>query len=479
LGIFISTVSNNMQQAIFISLMSLLLPTIILSGFIFPVENMPYGYGIASYLVPGKYYLIAIKNIMIKGLGIGYVWKETLVMSLMSAFFIWLSINSFKKKDYSRRGIIAMRTVLYLIRKEFKQIFRDVFLGKAIIGIPILQLLIFVPAVTLEIKRVDLCVIDRDMTAHSRQLLSAIQSSGVFRITRFTQSEDEANSLLHSDKNHMAIQIPSGFGRDIGNGHPARIMVSVNAINAMTAQLSWVYLSGIVNDMNMDIALESVGKHAPTMLKQVEVTHRIWYNEMLNYKHFMLPGILTILISLIGMVLGGINLVKEKEIGTIEQINVTPIKKHQFILSKMIPFLLISLFDLAFGLILGKLFFNMPFVGSIGLLFLSATIYLVGIMGLTLLISIYSHSQQQFLFVAFFFFIIFMLMGGIFTPTDSMPLWAQKMNYFNPMMYQMRVTRMVMLKGSGLMDVGKDLLALLIFGVMLSVLAVRGYRKVA
>lgn len=370
-----------------------------------------------------------------------------------------------------------MRTVLYLIRKEFKQIFRDVFLGKAIIAIPIVQLLIFVPAVTLEIKRVNLCIIDRDMTSYSRGLLEGIQASGVFRIKQLTLAEDEAYSLLNSNKSDMVIHIPLGFGKDIGRGNPVKIMVSVNAINAMSAQLSWVYLNGIISGMNMDIALENIGSLPPTNLKQVDVTHRIWYNEMLNYKHFMLPGILTILITVIGMILGGINLVKEKEIGTIEQINVTPIKKHQFIIAKMLPFLAISLMDLAFGLVLGRIFFKMPFVGSIGLLFLSATLFLIAILGLTLLISIYSHSQQQFLFVAFFFLIIFILMGGIFTPTDSMPLWAKRINLFNPMVYQMRITRMVMLKGSGLIDIGKDLLALLTIGITLSVLAVRGYRK--
>jgi ABC-2 type transport system permease protein len=172
-------------------------------------------------------------------------------------------------------------------------------------------------------------------------------------------------------------------------------------------------------------------------------------------------------------------MVREKEIGTIEQINVTPVRKHQFIIAKMVPFLLIGLVDLAIGLVVGKLVFNVPFEGSILLMFLGSTIFLIAVLGLALLISTFSGTQQQYMFIAFFFMIIFILMSGIFTPAESMPMWAQKFNTVNPVAYLMRINRMVMLKGSTLLDVGRDLYSLAIIAIIFSTLAVRRYRKTA
>ena len=372
-----------------------------------------------------------------------------------------------------------MRTILYLIRKEFTQIFRDKFIGKAIFAVPIVQMLLLVPAVTFEIKSVNLCIIDRDMTADSRGLISRLEGSTFFKVKYTTFSENEANSLLHGNKCDMVLQIPLGFGKTLGKGEPAKVMASVNAINASTAQLSWAYLNGIIRDHNFNILAQNIGLQNISGFQQVEVTSRLWYNEMLNYKYFMLPGILAILVTAVGFLLAGLNFVKEKEVGTIEQINVTPIKKYQFIIAKMFPFLIIGLVDLTIGLVFGKIVFNIPFVGSIGLLFLCASIFLVGVLGLALFISTFSSTQQQFMFVAFFSMIVFILMGGIFTPTDSMPSWAQHVNIVNPMVYLMRINRMIMLKGSSFTDIKMDMLALSIIALSFTFFAVRKYRKIA
>jgi ABC-2 type transport system permease protein len=193
----------------------------------------------------------------------------------------------------------------------------------------------------------------------------------------------------------------------------------------------------------------------------------------------MLPGILGILVTAIGFLLAGLNLVKEKEAGTIEQINVTPVKKYHFIIAKMIPFLIIGLIDLAIGLILGKLLFNIPFEGSIALLFLGSAIFMVGILGLALFISTFSATQQQFMFVAFFCMIIFILMSGIFTPLESMPVWAQKFDLINPVVYVMRINRMVMLKGSTFADISREIYSLIVISIVFTTLAVNRYRKTA
>lgn len=372
-----------------------------------------------------------------------------------------------------------MRTILYLIRKEFLQIFRDKFIGKAIFAIPIIQMLVLVPAVTFEIQEVRLCVIDRDMTTESRGLLHKLEGSTFFKVRYSTFSEEEANNLMHANKCDLILQIPYGFGQAIGEGKPGRLMVAANAINATNAQMSWAYLNGVIMDYNKILLEHLSGSMISSPPPQITVTSRFWYNELLNYSYYMLPGVLGILVLAIGFLLAGLNLVKEKESGTIEQMNVTPVRKYQFILAKMVPFLIIGLTDLGLGLTLGWLVFGVPFEGSIGLLFLSSAVFMISALGLALLISTFSSTQQQFMFTAFFFMIIFMLMSGIFTPLESMPVWAQNIDRLNPVAYIMKINRMIMLKGSGFHDIRTEFYSLLLIAVVSTILAIRRYRKTA
>jgi ABC-2 type transport system permease protein len=372
-----------------------------------------------------------------------------------------------------------MRTILFLIRKEFLQIFRNKFISKAIFAVPIVQMLILVPAVTFEIKNVRLCIIDNDLTQESRGLTSKLEGSTFFKIEYSTFSETEANNLLHRNKFDLILNIPSGFGKDLAIGKPAKLMATINAINASTAQLSWAYLNGVIRDFNINIITENLNTIPLSTAPQIQITNRYWYNEMLNYKHYMLPGILGILVTAIGFLLAGLNMVREKEIGTIEQINVTPVRKYQFIIAKMVPFFIIGMIDLALGLVLGKIAFNIPFVGSIPLLFMCSSIFMVAVLGLALFISTFSGTQQQYMFIAFFCMIIFILMSGIFTPLESMPKWAQDFNLVNPVAYLMRINRMVMLKGSSIHDISREIYSLIIIAICFTALAVRRYRKTA
>jgi ABC-2 type transport system permease protein len=370
-----------------------------------------------------------------------------------------------------------MRTVLYLIRKEFIQIFRNKFISKAIFGVPIVQMLILVPAVTFEIKNVRLTIIDNDMTSESRGLVSKLEGSSFFKINFSSFSESEANNLLHRNKCSMILNIPSGFGKDIGSGNQGKLLATIDAINASTAQLTWAYFNGVIRDYNLDLIKENINTNPLIAIPRINITNRYWYNEMLNYKYYMLPGILVILVTAIGFLLAGLNMVREKEIGTIEQINVTPVRKYHFILAKMVPFFFIGLVDLALGLVIGKLAFNIPFEGSILLMFFGGSIFLIAVLGLALFISTFSGTQQQYMFVAFFCMIIFILMSGIFTPFESMPMWAQDFNLVNPVFYLIRINRMVMLKGSTIHDISRELYSLGIIAVTFSLLAVRRYRK--
>ena len=370
-----------------------------------------------------------------------------------------------------------MRTILYLIRKEFLQIFRNKFISRAIFAVPIAQMLILVPAVTFEIRNVRLCVIDNDLTPESRGLINKLEGSTFFKVSFSTFTEKEADNMLHKNKFDLILNIPSGFGKNIGTGKPGKLMAAVDAINASTAQLSWAYMNNVIRDYNMNLLSENKNFIVFSPAPQINITNRYWYNEMLNYKHYMLPGILTLLVTVIGFLLAGLNMVREKEVGTIEQLNVTPVRKHQLIIAKMIPFLIIGLIDLSVGLILGKLVFDIPFVGSIVLLFGCSFIFLIAVLGLALFISTFSGTQQQFMFIAFFCMIIFMLMSGLFTPYESMPDWAQILNRINPVAYLMKINRMVMLKGSTLSDIKFEVISLIVIAVCSTSFAVRRYRK--
>jgi len=374
---------------------------------------------------------------------------------------------------------VKMRTILFLIRKEFIQIFRNKFIGRAIFAVPIVQMLILVPAVTFEIRELRICIIDQDLSSESRSLVNRLEGSTFFRITNTTFSEEEGNRLLLEDKCNLVLHIPEDFGRETGSGKQGHLLATVNAINASSAQLSWAYLNGVIREFNSDLLMKNINSIQPVHASVININNRYWYNEMLDYKYYMLPGILGILVTAIGFLLAGLNLVREKEIGTIEQINVTPVRKHQFIIAKMVPFLIIGLADLVLGLVIGRIFFHIPFEGSIALLFLSASVFLVAVLGFAIFISTFSETQQQFMFIAFFCMIIFILMSGIFTPLESMPVWAQKIDLVNPVAYIMRINRMVMLKGSTLSDILTDIYSLAAIALFFTTFAVRRYRKTA
>lgn len=373
-----------------------------------------------------------------------------------------------------------MRTILFIIQKEFLQIKRDKTLLPIIFIVPILQLLFLVYAASFEMKNIDLYIVDNDLSTSSREIVEKFESSPFFRIINQSFSLKEAEKSVEKGETDIIINIPQNFERDLIRNNTAGIQLLINAINQTTGLIGNSYCQKIIFDYNKNIIPKFADIKTLSSLqgtKTINSSYQFWYNPELNYKIFMVPGILVILITIIGMFLSAMNLVKEKEVGTIEQINVTPIKKHQFVIGKMIPFLIIGLLELAFGLILGKIFFNIPILGNLYVIFISATIYLFVVLGFGLLISTISDTQQQAMFVAWFFVIVFIMMSGLFTPTESMPIWAQKLNYINPLAYFIKIIRMVLLKGSGLMDIKKELLILLGYGIVIFSLAISRYRK--
>ncbi len=385
-----------------------------------------------------------------------------------------------------------MRKLLFLLRKEFRQIRRNPFLMRGVIAVPIVQMLILVPAVTFELKRIDLAVVDHDRSQASRELISRLQGSTFFVVTATPSTVAESEEMLFSGEAGMALIIPSGFSRELTRPGSPKLQVLVDAVNATSARLAWNYLAGVVSSFNRDMVAASglIPEMAtgsgmvPEMVALssgsppgLSVAPRYWYNPLLNYKYYMLPGVLVILVTAIGLMIAGLSLMREKESGTIEQLNVTPVMKWQLTASRMIPFFIIGLIDLAIGLGIGWLAFRIPFEGSLLLFFACAAIFLVAVIGLALFLSARTSNSQQFLFMGYFFVMILILMSGIFTPTESMPLWAQQFNVVNPVAYLMRINRMIMLKGSGFHDIAADMGMLALLAVAFLVLAVSSYRK--
>jgi ABC-2 type transport system permease protein len=223
------------------------------------------------------------------------------------------------------------------------------------------------------------------------------------------------------------------FERDLIKESEAKLFLAVNAINGTRASLGAAYLQSIIRDYNQQIRTKLI--QFPRMNPEpiIDVTNRYWYNIHMNYPVFMVPGILTLLLTMIGSFLAALNIVREKEIGTIEQINVTPLRKHLFILGKLIPFWVLSQIVLTLGLIVARVFYGISVRENLWLIFLFSAIYMLAVLGLGLLISTISQTQQQAVLVSFFLLMIFILMSGLYTSIDSMPYWAQVITWFNPL----------------------------------------------
>lgn len=366
-----------------------------------------------------------------------------------------------------------MRTIFYIVQKEFLQIFRNRMMLPIIFVIPVIQLLILSYAATFEIKNIRLFIADSDNSVVSRNMSSHLRSSPFYNIVDENPDPSIGMDLLQSGKIHQMLVIPRGFEKHLALGNSTQIQIITDAINGSAAALMNSYTMSIVNDYNRAI----IAKIAPDAGQPVAVNWSYWFNPELDYKTYMVPGILVLLVTIIGMFLSGMNVVREKETGTIEQINVTPIRKFEFIAGKLIPFWIIALFELAFGLILAKFVFNIPILGNVFLIFSVESVYLIAVMGIGLFISTITDTQQQSMFIAWFVLVIFILMSGLFTPVESMPQWARNLNLLNPIAYFISIIRMIMLKGSVFQDIMNNFIILTVYGLAMLLLSVWRYRK--
>ena len=401
-----------------------------------------------------------------------------------------------------------MRTVLFLIQKEFLQIFRNKTMLPLLLVMPVVQTLLLSFAANYEVKNVATAVVDHDLSPASRQLTAKFVSSHHFRVTQFLAAK-EADQAMAGDQVDLILEIPAGFERDLVREGHTSLSLTGNAINATKAGLGLGYAQSIIRDFNAEFGekwtlrtatataalvseSEASGNSASNLQPStfnfqpstsnlqpsaIDVTYSNWYNPRLDYKTFMVPGILGEIVALIICFLTALNIVRERELGTIEQLNVTPVRKWQFILGKLLPFWLLSLVMMTVGLTVGKLVFNIPMLGNLGLVFAYTAAFTPCMLGLGFLISNFADSQQQAMFTAWFFLLIFILMCGLFTPVESMPQWAQTANKINPVAYFVQFMRLVLLKGAGFEDIKNNYYTVVAYACVANGLAVWTYRK--
>lgn len=372
-----------------------------------------------------------------------------------------------------------MKTILFIIQKEFKQIFRNKAMLPLLFVMPFIQLLILSNAASFEVKNIAFSYIDHDHSATSRALISQFEASPYFKIIAQYPSKKEADIEMQKGNVSVVLEIPTHFERDLKTEKNSILPVSIDAIDGAGAGVENVYVSQIIGNYNQKIQTQlSQYQHGSKLQSQnILVIPSFWYNKTLNYKTFMVPGILVLLVTMLTLFLSSMNIVREKELGTLEQINVSPIKKYQFIIGKLFPFWIIGLFILTIGLVIAKIVFQVPMLGNIGLIYLFTSIYLLVILGIGLFISNYTETQQQAMFIAWFFIVIFILMSGLFTPIESMPDWAQSITLLNPIRYFVEIIRMVLLKGAHFSDIKFQFLIISLYALFLNAIAIWSYKK--
>ena len=358
-------------------------------------------------------------------------------------------------------------TLKYLIQKEFTQIRRNAFLPRLIVAFPIIIMCVMPWVMNMEVKNVKVAVVDNDRSTLSQQLVHSIEASNYFIFKGQKPTYQAALKEIEKTQTDVVVVIPQDYSRDLTNGQPPQVLIAANAVNGTKGSIGSAYLSQIVTaQVNPDVAA-----------MQSRVSTLFLYNKHLDFKLFMIPALFAIVMMLMTGFLPALNIVGEKEAGTIEQINVTPVSKWSFILAKLIPYWIIALFVITVCLLLAWGVYGITSKGSVVLIYLLAMLLALFFSSLGLIVSNYSDTMQQAIFVMWFFVVLMLLLSGLFTPTRSMPSWAYATTYVNPMSYFVEAIRTVFVRGGGLSSIWHQVLTLLGIGSVMAVWAVVSYKK--
>jgi ABC-2 type transport system permease protein len=347
-----------------------------------------------------------------------------------------------------------MRALQTLVRKEFRQIFRDPGMLRIIFAVPLVQLLVFSYAANTDLHNVPVSALDQDQTVASRRLVDSFFHCDVFVPGPTAHDPKELRELLANESARVTLWIPKGFTEDLAEGKTPQVGITVDGQNSSVAGRASGYAQIIVARETQRMLRERgfEPKGTPPGAAQVSGITRFFYNPQLESRFYMVPGILVLLITVISSLLTGMAVVREKEIGTLEQLLVSPLRPFQLVAGKTIPFVVVSFFEFCFAGVVAVLWFHLPLEGSIPLLALSAMAYLLVTLGVGLLASTLSQTQQQAMLTVWFFLVFGILMSGFFYPVENMPQWAQWISAADPVRYIMNIVRGIFLKGAGFLD---------------------------
>jgi len=367
--------------------------------------------------------------------------------------------------------------IKYLIEKEFKQFFRNTFLPKVVVALPFFAVLIFPLVANFDVGHINLSIVDNDKSPYSAQLIQKVASSGYFSITDVSAGYAAALKSIENNTADAILEIPGRMEATLVREGTAKVLISANTVNGMKGGLGSAYLSSIVADFNAHIRSELMQVKSGRAVPALNIVPMYKFNPRLVYKVYMIPAIMIMILAVVGGFLPALNIVSEKESGTIEQMNVTPVSKLQFIVAKLIPYWVAGFVVLTISFLAAWVFYGLLPVGSFVTLYFFTSLFILAISGFGLVISNYAATIQQAIFMIFFFIITFIFMSGLYTPVASMPLWAQQLSIISPLKYIIMVFRLVYLKGSTLPDLAVPFAALSGFAVFFNGWAILSYRK--
>ncbi len=364
-----------------------------------------------------------------------------------------------------------------VIRKEFQQLRRDPQAMRIVIIAPVLQLFIFGYAATTDLRNALVAICDQDHSVVSRQLCVQIANAGYF-VVHYVNDPRQLIPELDKGTAQLALNIPAGFARDIAHGKRATLQLLVDGSDSNTATIATAYLAGVIHDFGADVRLTSLQLRNPSLrIPYTHVEPRIWYNPDLRSANFMLPALVGLILTILTTVLTAFSIVREREQGTLEQVIVTPLRPAEMFLGKMIPVSVVGFVDASLIVVVTVFWFHVPLRGSILLLFTLSGGLLLCTLGLGLLISTISRTQQQALMATFFFSMPQVLLSGFIFPIANMPVPAQVLTYFIPLRYFLVIVRGIYLKGVGLNFLWREALALFLLGTLFFAAGVLAFRK--
>lgn len=365
----------------------------------------------------------------------------------------------------------------FLLEKEFKQIWRNKFLMGLIFLFPVFNMIVMPLAADLDVKNINVSIVDNDYSSYSERLVNKIDASSYFTTTDISSTYDEALKSIESGKSDVIVEIEPEFERKLIRDGKAQVMIIPNAVDGIKSGLSSAYLSSIMLGFGNEIRGEWIQTSGMSRLPVIEINPQNRYNTYMSYKVFMIPALFVMLLTCLCGFLPALNIVSEKENGTIEQMNVTPVNKFYFILAKLMPYWIMGFLVLTICILMAFGLYGLKPTGNVLLIYFVSGLFFIAISGFGLIVSNYSDTIQQATFVAFFFIMIMVIMSGLFTPVASMPNWAQTITEFIPLTYYTEALRMVYLKGSTMGELIKPILIIVGFGIAFYIWAIFSYKK--